>query len=117
MGTPSRLRLAAFRRSRSSLIPLVRTQVRRSAVSSVIPSLLGRSSGDDERFIGFGRLHCTYRLLRAMPSTRASRLLLIGLPQAHSVRASSTLYGLRDTARQSAGFFKAKKLFQGGGSK
>jgi hypothetical protein len=41
-----------------------------------------------------GRLHCTYRLLRAMPSTFASWLLLIGLPEAHSVRASSTLYCL-----------------------
>src|SRR6266699_3539126 len=39
----------------------------------------------------FGRFPCTYRLLRAMPSTEATWLLLIELSEAHSVRASSTL--------------------------
>src|SRR5216683_4046620 len=38
----------------------------------------------------FGRFPCTYRLLRAMPSTEANWLLLIGLSEAHSLRASST---------------------------
>jgi hypothetical protein len=41
-----------------------------------------------------GRLHCTYRLLRAMSNTRASGLLLIGLSEAYSVRATSILYCL-----------------------
>src|SRR5437016_4670410 len=34
-----------------------------------------------------GRLHCTYRLLRAMPNTRASGLLLIGLRGARTACA------------------------------